>query len=93
MVTAPASLALERRVRAGDRPLPQGQEQVGEVDSAEEHADRRHDDVVDQALHHGAERGADDDADGQVDDVAATANSLNSLIIPMALSPRRFSAM
>ena len=39
--------------------------EVGEVDAAEDHADRRHDDVLDQRGHDRAERGADDDADRQ----------------------------
>ena len=42
----------------------------GEVDAAEHHADRRHQHVLDQRLHDGAEGAADDDADGHVDDVA-----------------------
>ena len=61
---------LERRVGAGGGPLAQGQEQVGEVDATESKTDRRHDDVVDQALDDGAESAADDDADGQIDHVA-----------------------
>ncbi len=72
MVTAPAACASAsvgvRRRRLGA--CLQQQEQVGEVHVAERQADRRHDDVVHQRLHDGAERAADDDADGEVEDVA-----------------------
>src|SRR5579859_663123 len=43
---------------------------VAEVDAADQHAERRHDDVADQGGNDLAERGADDDADRQVDHVA-----------------------
>jgi hypothetical protein len=46
-------------------------EEVGEVDAARGAPDRRHQDVVHEALHDGREGGADDDADGEVDDVPA----------------------
>ena len=45
--------------------------ELREIDAAEQHADGRHDDVVDQRRDDLAERRADDDADGHVDDVAA----------------------
>ena len=57
--------------RATRRSAVQRDEKVAEVDASERHADRRHDQVVDDRRHDLAERGADDDADGEVDDVAA----------------------
>jgi len=46
-------------------------EQVAEVDVAHQEPDWRHDDVVDERCDDPAERGADDDADGEIDYVAA----------------------
>ena len=54
----------------GERLAAQIDEQVGEVDAAEQETDRGHDDVVDERRHDGAEARADDDADREVDDVA-----------------------
>lgn len=45
--------------------------QVREVEAGQQQADRRHDDLVDQALGDVVEGRADDHADRQVDDVAA----------------------
>src|SRR5690606_22208589 len=45
--------------------------QLGKVDTPQQQADRRHDDLIDQAGDDLAEGSPDDDADRQVDDVAA----------------------
>src|SRR5208282_232534 len=44
---------------------------VGEVDAADEKADDRREDVLHQAVHHRGEINADNDAYGEVDDIAA----------------------
>src|ERR1700730_369143 len=49
----------------------QGNKDVGEVDAADGQADDRGEDVLDQAVHHRGEGDADNDADGEVDHVAA----------------------
>src|SRR5262249_32398072 len=49
----------------------QRDEDAAEVDSAGDHADRRHDDIVDQRSYDGGEGGADNDADRHVHHVAA----------------------
>jgi len=58
-------------VRAGCRALAQHHLHVREVDVAHEDTEGRHHDVVHEALHHGAERTADDDADRHVHHVPA----------------------
>ena len=50
--------------------------ELREVDPAEEVGDRRHDDVLDQGVHHGAQGDADDDADGQGERVGLGQESL-----------------
>ena len=55
-----------RRIFGHQDPL-----QLGEVHLAQQQADGRHDDLIDQAGDDLAERGADDDADRQVDNIAA----------------------
>src|SRR2546421_551556 len=60
------------RVREGRRRRAlQGNKDVGEVDAADGQADDRGEDVLDQAVHHRGEGDADNDADGEVDHVAA----------------------
>ena len=54
-------------------------EQAAEVDAAGQHADQRHEDVVDQRRGDRAERRADDDADGHVDHIAAHGERLEIL--------------
>src|SRR5262249_54746579 len=49
----------------------QRDEDAAEVASAGDHADRRHDDIVDQRSYDGGEGGADNDADRHVHHVAA----------------------
>jgi hypothetical protein len=44
--------------------------QLGEIDSAGQQPDRRHEDVVHERLHNRPESGSDHYADGKVDDVA-----------------------
>src|SRR5205807_4306762 len=56
----------ERRIR----PAREAHEQIGEVHPADHEADRRHQEVVHEGAHDTAERRADDDADGEVDDVS-----------------------
>ena len=48
----------------------QDQEEAGEVDLAEDQAERRHDHAFDERGHDAAEGRADDHADGEIDDVA-----------------------
>src|SRR6185503_1387447 len=50
--------------------IPEHPEDAAEVRSPQQRRDQRHEEVVDQGLHHRAERGADDDADRHVDHVA-----------------------
>ncbi len=59
----------ERRWDAFDR--IEHEEQTAEVRIAEQLSNRRHQDAFDERGHDLAECGADDDADGKVDDVAA----------------------
>src|SRR5262245_39721812 len=44
---------------------------VRKIDAAGNCADQRHNEVPDQGIHDSRESGADDDADGQVDNIAA----------------------
>ena len=69
-MTKPPHNDLSRRERRVRLPV-QRQEQILEIDPADQHADGRHDDVVDERGDDLAERGTDDDPDRQVDDVAA----------------------
>ena len=45
-------------------------EQVAEIDAAGENADERHDEVIDERCHNGAERSADDNTDCHIDHIA-----------------------
>ncbi len=54
-----------------------------EVDTAEQHADRWHDDVVDQGRDDRTEGDAHDDTDSQVDDIAAGNEGLEFLKHPL----------
>ena len=49
-----------------DHPL-----QVFKIDAADDHADHRHDDIVDQGIDNGRESRTDDNTDSQINDVAA----------------------
>src|SRR5262245_51404457 len=49
---------------------PQRDLDVGEIHSAQQQADRRHDHILDQRAYDGAEGAADDDADGHVHHIA-----------------------
>lgn len=68
----------------------QGDEEIGEVDAAQQDADRRHDDVVHQGLHDSAEGRADDDTHGHVDDIAAH-RELFELLEHVTFDPRTTS--
>ena len=57
----------------------QGEEAVGKINPTGQGAERRHDHVGYQGVHHLAEGGADDHADGQVNDVAAGGKFLEFL--------------
>jgi hypothetical protein len=66
------------RLGEGSRTAPrsvllpvQGNEQIGKIDPAGDHADGRHHNVVDQRLDDGGEGGADDDANRHVYHIAA----------------------
>jgi len=45
--------------------------QIAEIDATHQCANRRHDDIVDERGDDFTECGADDDADGEIDDVSA----------------------
>ena len=49
----------------------QAHEHVREIDAADQEPEQRVDHVLHQAVHHAGEGGADDDADGEIDDAAA----------------------
>ena len=57
----------------------QRDEIVGKIEPAGDGADQRHDNVVDQRIDDRPECGADDDADGKIDDVAAHGEFLEFL--------------
>src|SRR5260370_20393595 len=63
-----------RLLRVGEsrlrRPL-QRHKDVGEVDAADQQTDKRCEDVLDQAVNDGSEGDPDDNADGQIDHIAA----------------------
>ena len=61
---------VQRRVGPGLRARLQHEKQIGEVGLTQGKTDRRHDDVLDQGIDDLAERGADHDAHGEIDDVA-----------------------
>ena len=68
----------ERREEHAELHLAEDQEVV-EVGGAHEHGDQRHQHAVDEGLDDGTERGAHDDGDGKVDDVALHDEVLESL--------------
>jgi hypothetical protein len=45
-------------------------EQVGEIDARQDQADDRHEHIIDNRRHDGAESGTDHHADGEIDDIA-----------------------
>ena len=49
----------------------QRHEVIGEIEPARDRADHRHQEVADQRVHDGAERGAEDHAHREIDDIAA----------------------
>jgi hypothetical protein len=67
-----ASAALPRRLQRGAAFAGQHDEQVREVDPADQQADHRVNQVLDQTADDCGEGGADDHADGQVHHAAST---------------------
>ncbi len=61
----------ERRIRAGFGAFLDDEKEVGEIDSAHEQPERRHEHIVDKALDDCAKSASDDDSDRHVNDVAA----------------------
>ena len=81
-----------RGLRFGERGVGipvEREKKIAEVDPAGQHADERHDDVVDERRYDFPERAADNDADRHIDHVPFTANSLNSLSNVFIVSPPR----
>jgi len=60
----------ENQPDAEHRPVDRERPHRAEVGLAEDRCDERVEQAVGECLDHGAERGADDDGDRQVDDVA-----------------------
>ena len=54
----------------------EGNKEVVELDSLHDHANRRHDDVIDQCCDNFAESGADDHTDGKIDNITPADESL-----------------
>ena len=69
----------------GSRPQHGGK--AFEISATEEDRNRRHDHVIDQRGHYFPEGSTDDHTDRQVDELQRRANSLNSEMILMMLTP------
>jgi hypothetical protein len=87
--------AVQRHGRPRRR-VAQHDEQVGEIELADDAAQDRHHDVADQRLDDLAEGGADDHADRQVDHVAHDARTLGtpaaaSMVGPLVLGAREYA--
>ena len=83
------ALLLRFGQRAGRHLRRKRNEIVREIQTAGHRADHRHDDVADQRTHNGAERRANDHADGEIDDIAAQREFFEFLEHPTPFSFRR----